>query len=103
MMAEILGMASDMPAAPMIMMTGMIQPLGNGSWNRPRSTVMAGNQSGGASTCSTSGAPNSSIPVASTRTSPKRRASLPVKTPWLRAETMPTIMKLRPTSRAPQS
>ena len=103
MMAEILGMARDMPPAPRIMMTGMIQPFGSGSSNRPRSRRMAGNQCGGATTCKTSEAPNISMPAASTRTSPNRRASLPVNIPWFRAETMPTIMKLRPTSRAPQA
>src|SRR5690606_28842117 len=47
---EILGMASDMPQAPIPMMTGMIQPATTGMLNRPRSIRPAGNQATGAAT-----------------------------------------------------
>ena len=102
-MAEILGMARDMPQAPTAMTRGMTQPWTRGIDRPPSSSRVAGNQATGASTCSTSDAPNSSIPVASTRASPNRRARRPAKKPWFSVDITPTIMKLSPTSRAPQA
>ncbi|MDT4874843.1 hypothetical protein FQZ97_1101710 [compost metagenome] len=102
-MAEMLGMAKDMPQAPIAMMMGMIQPAATGMAKRPRSIRPAGNQATGAATCRIREAPNSSIPVARTRASPKRRANRPATRPWFSADTRPTIMKLSPTSRAVQA
>jgi hypothetical protein len=49
-MAEMLGMASDMPQAPIPMMTGMIHPATSGRLNSTRSIRPAGNQATGAAT-----------------------------------------------------
>ncbi|MNI86584.1 hypothetical protein D3C73_1436890 [compost metagenome] len=96
-------MARDIPQAPIPMTMGMIQPADTGMTNRPRSICAAGNHAGGAATCRIRDAPNNNIPAASTRASPKRLASRPATSPWFKAETSPTIMKLSPTSRAVQA
>jgi hypothetical protein len=80
-MAEMLGMASDMPQAPTAMTIGNDPSLDDRHVRAPMIEAEGREPGDGRQDLQTSDPPNSSIPIASTRVSPNRAPAAPSGSP----------------------